>query len=126
MTPHMRSDLVIQALDMAAGQRPGRGVIHHSDQGSQYTSEAFSRRCEALGVKRSMGSVGDAYDNAMAESFFATLKCELIYRCCFHTHAEARKAIFEYIEGWYNTRRRHSALGYQTPVTYRAETTMAA
>ena len=70
--------------------------------------------------------MGDAYDNAMAESFFATLKCELIHRCCFHTHGEARQAIFEYIEGWYNTRRRHSALDYQTPIAYGTQTRMAA
>jgi len=123
---HMRSDLVIQALDMAAYQRGVRGVIHHSDQGSQYTAEAFRRRCEELGVERSMGSVGDAYDNAMAEAFFATLKCELIHRRCFHTQEEARLATFEYIEGWYNTRRRHSALGYMTPVEFDKARRMAA
>jgi len=126
MAPHMRSDLVIQALEMAAGGRDVGGVIHHSDQGSQYTSDALTRCCEALGIERSMGSVGDAYDNAMAESFFATLKCELIHRSCFHTHEEARRAIFEYIEGWYNTRRQHSALGHQTPIAYGTESRMAA
>ena len=123
---HMRSDLVVQALDMAVAQRRPDGVVHHSDQGSQYTSDAFRRRCAELGVERSMGSVGDAYDNAMVESFFATLKCELIHRCCFHTQEEARQALFQYIEGWYNTRRRHSALAYQTPIGYGMDTRIAA
>ena len=77
-------------------------VIHHSDQGSQYTSIAFGQRCRKMGVRPSMGSVGDAYDNAMAESFFASLECELIDRRSFQTKAEARMALFTYIEGWYN------------------------
>jgi len=123
---HLRSDLVVQALDMAVTQRRPDGVVHHSDQGSQYTSDAFRRRCLELSVERSMGSIGDAYDNAMVESFFATLKCELIHRRCFHTQEEARQALFQYIEGWYNTRRRHSALGYQTPIGYRMDTRIAA
>jgi putative transposase len=113
-----RSELVLQALERAVAQRQADGVIHHSDQGCQYTSQAFTRRCEELGVTRSMGSVGDAYDNAMAESFFSTLKCELIHRSCFPTTAAAQEAVFEYIEGWYNTRRRHSSLGYQAPISY--------
>jgi len=113
-----RSELVLQALERAMAQRQADGVIHHADQGCQYTSHAFTQRCAELGVTRSMGSVGDAYDNAMAESFFATLKCELIHRCRFPTIAAAQQAVFEYIEGWYNTRRRHSALGYQAPISY--------
>lgn len=115
---HLRTELVLKALDMAVWQRKPRGVIHHSDQGTQYTSLAFGRRCETLGVRPSMGSVGDAYDNAMAESFFATLECELIDRHRFHTRAEATMTVFGYIEGWYNPRRRHSALSYESPMSF--------
>jgi putative transposase len=93
-------------------------VIHHSDQGSQYTSIAFGLRCKEASVRPSMGSVGDAYDNAMCESFFATLECELFDRRKFRTKAEARMAIFQFIEGWYNPGRRHSAIGYQSPIDY--------
>jgi putative transposase len=118
METHLRTELVLKALDMAVWRRKPNGVIHHSDQGTQYTSLAFGRRCDALGVKPSMGSVGDAYDNAMAESFFATLECELIDRRRFHTRAEATMAVFGYIEGWYNHRRRHSALGYESPASF--------
>ena len=82
-----------------------------SDQGSQYTSIAFGERCKKMGVRSSMGTVGDAYDNAMAESFFATLECELIDRRSWQTKTGARLSLFTYIEGWYNPRRRHSALG---------------
>jgi len=112
MRTHLRTELVLEALNMALGQRRPDDVIHHSDQGCQYTSFAFGKRCEAAGVRPSMGSVGDAYDNAMAEAFFASLECELIDRRVFQSHAEARMAVFRYIEGWYNPRRRHSALGY--------------
>lgn len=118
MANHLRTELVLQALDMALTQRRPDSVIHHSDQGTQYTSIAFGLRCREMNVKPSMGSVGDAYDNAMAESFFATLECELIDRRRFKTQAEARMAIFEFIEGWYNPQRRHSALGYQSPINY--------
>jgi putative transposase len=93
-------------------------VIHHSDQGSQYTSIAFGHRCRDAGVRPSMGSVGDAYDNAMCESFFATLECELLDRCRFKTQAEARSAVFAFIEGFYNLRRRHSSIGYLSPIDY--------
>ena len=93
-------------------------VIHHSDQGCQYTSIAFGQRCKVAGVRPSMGSVGDCYDNAMCESFFATLECELLDRTRFTTVAEARIAVFEFMEAWYNPHRRHSALGYQSPVQY--------
>ncbi len=93
-------------------------MIHHLDQGSQYTSIAFGLRCKEAGVRPSMGSVGDAYDNAMCESFFATLECELLDRRKFQTKAEARMAIFQFIEGWYNPGRRHSALGYSSPINY--------
>ena len=120
MATHLRTDLVLEALNMALWQRRPQRVIHHSDQGSQYTSLAFGRRCEEMGVRPSMGSVGDAYDNAMAESFFATLECELIDRRRFRTQVEARMAVFRFIEGWYNPHRRHSALGYESPVSFEA------
>ena len=94
--------LVLDALDMAVGQRRPASVIHHSDQGCQYTSFAFGERCRQWGVAPSMGSVGDCYDNAMAESFFATLECELLDRTRFQDHRQAQREIFEYIEGWYN------------------------
>ena len=122
MANHLRSDLVLDALEMAVGQRKPRDVIHHSDQGSQYTSLAFGNRCQEAGVRPSMGSVGDAYDNAMAESFFSTLECELLARRRFRSQAEARMACFSYIEGFYNPLRRHSALGYRSPVVYEQET----
>ncbi len=118
MATHLRTSLVLDALDMALRQRRPGDVIHHSDQGSQYTSIAFGARCRQAGVRPSMGSVGDAYDNAMCESFFATLECELLDRTRFRSHAEARMAVFEFIEGWYNPRRRHSALGYLSPLDY--------
>lgn len=114
----MTTELVLAALNMAIAQRQASNVIHHSDQGSQYTSVAFGQRCGKLGVRPSMGSVGDAYDNAMAESFFASLECELIDRRSFKTKSEARLALFTYIEGWYNPRRRHSALGRVSPVNF--------
>jgi putative transposase len=91
---------------------------HHSDQGSQYTSLAFGNRCKDAGVRPSTGSVGDAYDNAMCESFFATLECELLDRNRFRSHSEARMAVFHFIEGFYNPSRRHSALGYLSPIEY--------
>ena len=115
MATHLRTELMLEALEMALGQRRPEGVIHHSDQGTQYTSIAFGLRCQAAGVRPSMGSVGDAYDNAMAESFFATLECELLDRQRFATPAEAEPVVFEWIEGWYNPHRRHSSLGYRSP-----------
>jgi putative transposase len=121
MATHLKTDLVLQALDMALEQRRPWGVIHHSDQGCQYTSLAFGRRCDLMGVRPSMGSVGDAYDNAMAESFFGTLECELLDRYSFRTPVEARTAVFRYIEGWYNPRRRHSSLGYLSPAKFEAK-----
>ena len=95
-----------------------RGDKKMSDQGSQYTSIAFGERCKKMGVRSSMGTVGDAYDNAMAESFFATLECELIDRRSWQTKTEARLSLFTYIEGWYNPRRRHSALGQTSPANF--------
>jgi putative transposase len=118
METHLRTELVLAALDMAVVQRRPTDVIHHSDQGCQYTSIAFGGRCRAAGIRPSMGSVGDAYDNALCESFFATLECELLDRERFPTPAVARGAVFDFIEGWYNPRRRHSALGYLSPRDY--------
>jgi putative transposase len=103
---------------MALGQRRPQGVIHHSDQGTQYTSIAFGQRCREAGVRPSMGSVGDCFDNALCESFFATLECELLERRRFGTQVEARMAVFEFLEGWYNPHRRHSALGYLSPAEF--------
>jgi putative transposase len=118
MAHHLRSDLVIDALDMALAQRKPEGVIHRSDQGSQYTSIAFGQRCREAGVRPSMGSVGSYYDNALCESFFAAVECELLDRRRLRTPAEAEQAVFWFIEGWYNTRRRHSALSYLSPLNY--------
>jgi putative transposase len=118
MSTRLQAQLVVDALNMALSVRKPQGVIHHSDQGSQYTSLAFGKRCREAGVRPSMGSVADAYDNAMAESFFATLECELLDRRRFKTHAEARGAVFTFIEGFYNRRRRHSALGYLSPAEF--------
>jgi len=118
MDTNMRTELILDALQMAVTQRQPRGVIHHSDRGSQYTSYAFGKRCQEAGIMPSMGSVGDAYDNAMAESFFATLEREVLNRRRFKSQAEARMAVFEWIEGWYNPHRRHSGLGYRSPVNY--------
>lgn len=125
MANHIRAELVVDALEMAIGQRRPGAVIHHSDQGSQYTSLAFGNRCREAGVRPSMGSVGDAYDNAMCESFFATLECELLERRRFASQAEAKMACFGFIEGWYNPVRLHSALGYRSPMAYEAATEVA-
>ena len=119
MADHLRAELVVAALEMALRhRRPAPGLIHHSDHGGQYSSLAFGRRCREAGVAPSMGSVGDAYDNALTESFFATLECELVDRSRWRTHAEARAAVFDYIEGFYNPRRRHSALDYLSPAIF--------
>ena len=118
MENHLRTELVLAALEMAVAQRRPERVIHHSDRGCQYTSYAFGKRCQEAGVMPSMGSVGDAYDNAMAESLFATLEREVLNRRRFSSQAEAKMAIFEWIEGWYNPHRRHSSLGYRSPVNY--------
>ena len=126
METHLRTELVLAALNMALYQRRPSEVIHHSDQGCQYTSIAFGKRCAEAGVRPSMGSVGDAYDNALCESFFATLECELLDRNCFHTQAEARMAVFQFIEGWYNPHRRHSAMGYLSPVDFERTAELAA
>ncbi len=118
MATNLRTQLVLDALNMALRQRRPQGVIHHSDQGSQYTSIAFGSRCRVAGVRPSMGSLGDCYDKALCESFFATLECELIDRRRCPTQSPARNAIFEFIEGWYNPRRRHSSIGYLSPINF--------
>ena len=112
----LRSELrdAVRCLPTARLER----VVHHSDRGSQYTSLAFGKRCREAGIVQSMGSVGDAYDNAMCESFFATLECELLDRSRFPTPADARRQVFGFIEGFYNTRRIHSALGYKSPANF--------
>jgi putative transposase len=131
MAGRMRTELILDALDMAiARRRPAEGLVHHSDRGTQYTSLAFGRRCREAGISLSMGSTGDAYDNAMAESFFASLETELLDRTTFRTRADARLAVFDYIEAFYNPTRRHSALDYLSPTDferrYRSETITAA
>lgn len=126
MANHLKTELVLDALDMALAQRRPESVIHHSDKGCQYTSYAFGKRCREAGVVPSMGSTGDAYDNAMAESFFATLEREVINRRRFKSQAEARMAIFQWLEGWYNLHRRHSALGYLSPLNYERKMMSAA
>jgi len=119
MSSRLAKEIVLDALQMALEQRrPSEGVIHHSDQGCQYTSIEFGKRCREASVRPSMGSVGDCYDNAMCESFFATLECELLDRVRFVGRAEAELAVFDFIEGFYNTRRRHSAIGYLAPVVF--------
>jgi putative transposase len=125
MANHLRTELVLEALNMALWRRRPDEVIHHSDHGCQYTSIAFGLRCREAGVKPSMGSIGDAYDNALAESFFATLECELLDRQRFRSQVEGRLAVFDYIEGWYNTQRRHSALGYESPMSYESKRSAA-
>ena len=120
MASHLLTELVLEAVGMALQKRRAYGVIHHSDQGSQYTSLEFGERCRRAGLVLSAGSVGDCYDNALCESFFATLECELQDRVVFRTRGQARRAIFEFIEGWYNPHRRHSSLGYLSPVEYEA------
>jgi putative transposase len=119
MATHLRTELVVDALQMAIARRkPSPGLVHHSDRGVQYTSLSFGKRLEDEGLVPSMGRVGSAYDNALAESFVATLKTELLYRNSWPTRQTARTAIFEYIEGFYNNRRRHSALGHLSPAEY--------
>ncbi len=126
MASHLRTELVNDALEMAVRQRRPKGVIHHSDQGSQYTSLAFGKRCREANVRPSMGSVGDCYDNALCESFFATLECELLDRRSFRSREEAGRVVFEFIEGWYNPHRRHSSIGYASPVRYEMANAYAA
>ncbi len=118
MGPDLRTQLALNALEMALTQRRLASVIHHSDHGCPYTALAFGHRCREMGFRPSMGTVGDAYDNALAESFFATLECELLDRRSFPSQTEVRLAIFQFIEGRYNPHRRHSALGQRSPINY--------
>jgi putative transposase len=119
MASHMRTELVVDALDMATSRRrPEPGLVHHSDQGSQYVALAFTRRMKEASIAGSMGAVGTAYDNAAAESLFATIKRELVHRHRFPTRAAARTAIFEFIEVFYNRRRLHSSIGNLSPAEY--------
>jgi putative transposase len=119
MASHLRAELVIAALDLALWRRqPERGLIHHSDQGSQYTALACGQRLQQAGLVASMGSAGDAYDNAVVEAFFATLKSELASTQPWPSRQAARTAVFDYLECWYNPRRRHSALNYLSPIDY--------
>jgi putative transposase len=119
MATHLRTEIVVDALQMAIARRkPSPGLVHHSDRGVQYTSLFFGKRLEDEGLLPSMGRVGSAYDNALAEAFVATLKTELLYRSSWPTREVVKTAIFEYIEGFYNTRRRPSALGYLSPAEF--------
>ena len=118
MATSLHTKIVLDALEMAVRQRQPIGVVHHSDQGSQYTSLAFGKRCQQANVRPSMGSVGDAYDNAMCESFFATLETELIDRTSFPTKSAARLAVFDFIEGFYNPQRRHSGIQNLSPIDF--------
>ncbi len=119
MADHLRSELVVDALQMAIWNRgPGPGAIHHSDHGSTYTSWAFGQRLREAGLLGSMGSIGDCFDNSVAESFFATLQAELLDRSTWPTREGLAQAVFAFIEGFYNPRRRHSTLGYLSPADY--------
>lgn len=118
MRENLRTQIVLDALEMATHTRRPDAVIHHSDQGCQYTSIAFGLACRRANITPSMGSVGDCFDNALAESFWATLERDLLSRYTFATRLEARSAIFDYIEGFYNPHRRHSALGQISPAEF--------
>jgi transposase InsO family protein len=123
MQDRIGSQLVLTALEMAYAQRRPRHVIHHSDHGSEYTALTFGSRCTLLGIELSMGSVGDCYDNAMMESFFSSLEAEVLDRNRFTTREQARRAIFSWLEGWYNTHRRHSGIGYLSPMEFETRRT---
>lgn len=119
MESHLRAELVVDALQMAVWRRkPAPGLVHHSDQGVQYTALSFSKRLREVGITPSMGRTGSALDNAMAESFVSTLKAELVSRLGFPTRQVARTAIFDYLETFYNTHRLHSSLGYRSPADF--------
>ena len=119
MESHLRTELVVDALRMAVWRRrPAPGLIHHSEQGVQYTPLSFGKRLEQVGIIPSMGRVGSALDNAISESFVATLKSELVSRLRFPSRQAAKTAVFEYLEAFYNTRRLHSSLGYRSPANF--------
>lgn len=123
LADHLRAELVVEALEMAVQRRrPDAGLVHHSDRGSQYTSLVFTRRCRSVGIDVSMGSRGDCFDNAAHESFHASLKKDVIHRQAWPTKAEARTAVFEYVEAFYNRRRRHSTLGMLSPLEFETGT----
>lgn len=127
LSDRLTQPLTLQALDMALAQRrPGPGLLHHSDRGRQYASAAYRQRLAAAEMQCSMSRVGNCWDNAMVESFFATLKIELGPQVWWPTRAAARSAVVTFIEGWYNRQRRHSALGYVSPVAYEAARSPAA
>jgi putative transposase len=127
MGEHATAELAIGAVELAVWRRGlvEGGLIHHSDQGAQFTSLAFGNKLQALGIRASMGSVGDCFDHALIESFFATLECELIDRRLWHTREEARLEVFWWLEAVYNRTRRHSSLGYLSPMEYEARLSMA-
>ena len=123
MANHLRTELVVDALEMALWRRkPNAGLIHHTDRGSQYTALSFGKRLKEAGIVPSMGRAGSALDNAISESFVASLKCELLHRQRFLSREAARTAVFDYIEGFYNRVRRHSSLGYLSPSDYEEAT----
>lgn len=124
MADHLRTELVTDALAMALDRRhPPPGVIHHSDKGSQYTALTFGNRCREAGIRPSTGRTGSCFDNAVTESFFASLECELLDRTTFATRTQAQRTVFAYIEGFYNTHRRHSANGQLSPADYERQHT---
>src|SRR4051794_4315131 len=123
LADHLRAELVVDALEMAVGRRrPDVGLVHHSDRGSQFTSLLFTHRCRSVGIDVSMGSRGDCFDNAVLESFHATLKKDLIHHRSWPSKTEARTAVFGYIETFYNRRRRHSRLGMRSPADFENST----
>jgi putative transposase len=123
MASHLRTELVVDALEMALWRRrPDAGLIYHTDQGAQYTALSFGKRLEEAGIVPSMGRAGSALDNAISESFVASLKTELLHRHRFLSREAARTAIFDYIESFYNRQRRHSSLGYLSPSEYEQAT----
>jgi putative transposase len=127
MGEHATAELAIGAVELAVWRRGlihGEGLVQHSDQGSQFTSLAFGSKLQALGIRASMGSVGDCFDHALVESFYATLECELIDRRHWRTREEARLDVFWWLEAVYNRCRRHSSLGYLSPMEYEAKLTM--
>jgi putative transposase len=129
MTDHLRTEAVLEALRVAVlaqGLGSDPRLVSHSDRGCQYASEAYRAKLKENGITASMSRKGNCYDNAYAESFFHTLKVELVHRRQFRTRAEAKAAIFEYIEVWYNRRRIHSALGYRSPMEYERAALQAA
>jgi len=123
MSDDLKAAGAIEALEMAIKQRkPTEQLLHHSDRGVQYACEAYRERLEDRSITRSMSRSGNCYDNACVESFFGTLKSELVHRTHYRTKQEARSSLFEWIECWYNRRRRHSSLGYQSPEAFEART----